>query len=199
MSFLKAIENRYTTKVYDSAKKIEESKIQELKEVLRLSPSSINSQPWEFVFVQDVATKETLSKVSQHNHEKVMNCDTVVVFRSIDNLTAFSKELKERLPEYAYEFYRVAAEHQSEDAMKEWMTKQVYIALGMFLSACAALGVDATPMEGIESEAYDKIVGNTDFKTVLAVAIGQRDAEDFNQPSKKPKIRKALNQVVRTL
>lgn len=44
MSFLDLAKNRYTTKIY-SDKKIDANKIEELKEILRLSPSSINSQP----------------------------------------------------------------------------------------------------------------------------------------------------------
>ena len=47
------MEQRYTTKKYDVSKKIENQKIEELKEILRLSPSSINSQPWKFTFVSD--------------------------------------------------------------------------------------------------------------------------------------------------
>ena len=45
MSFIKSIQNRYTTKKYNVSKKIENEKIEELKEILHLSPSSINSQP----------------------------------------------------------------------------------------------------------------------------------------------------------
>ncbi len=43
MSFIKSMKNRYTTKKYDNTKKIDAEKIQELKEILQLSPSSINS------------------------------------------------------------------------------------------------------------------------------------------------------------
>ena len=45
MSFIKSMQNRYTTKKYNVTKKIENEKIKELKEILQLSPSSINSQP----------------------------------------------------------------------------------------------------------------------------------------------------------
>ncbi len=51
MSFLESMQTPYTTNKYDASKKIEPSKIQELKAILRLSPSSINSQPWKFTVV----------------------------------------------------------------------------------------------------------------------------------------------------
>ncbi len=43
MSFLESMQNRYTTKKYDSTKKIVGSKIQELKEILR-NKSFFNKQ-----------------------------------------------------------------------------------------------------------------------------------------------------------
>ncbi|NJB83785.1 nitroreductase family protein [Wenyingzhuangia aestuarii] len=199
MDFLKAIKNRYTTKLYDHSKRIDVGKIQKLQEILTLSPSSINSQPWEFVFVSDAKTKEQLSKVSQHNTQKVLDCDTVVVFRSIDNLSTFKNELSERLPEYALGFYNDFAEQHSENDVKTWMDKQVYIALGTFLSACASMEIDATPMEGIEPKAYDAILGNDDYRSILAVAIGYRHEKDVNQLHIKPKSRKKITEVVRSI
>ncbi|UCU26522.1 nitroreductase family protein [Mycoplasma anserisalpingitidis] len=40
--FLKVAQNRYTTKMYDPNKKISEEDIKKIKEILRLTPSSIN-------------------------------------------------------------------------------------------------------------------------------------------------------------
>ncbi|MDO6739127.1 nitroreductase family protein [Wenyingzhuangia sp. 2_MG-2023] len=197
MNFINHIQNRYTTKKYDNSKKIESRKIEELQEILRLCPSSINSQPWEFVFIGDQEMKDKLAVFSKHNTAKVQDCDTLVVFRTVNNLAVFYKELKSRLPEYAMEFYKEYADTHSEKEVKIWMEKQVYIALGMLLSACASMQIDATPMEGIEPDPYDKILGNKNYTTVLAVAIGVRDTEDFNQLEKKPKSRKSLQEVVR--
>lgn len=80
MSFINAMQERYTTKQYDSSKKIDGDTVNQLKEILRLSPSSINSQPWKFTFVSDQDTKEQLSKVSWINTSKVVDCDTLVIF-----------------------------------------------------------------------------------------------------------------------
>ncbi|MEN4761865.1 nitroreductase family protein [Chryseobacterium sp. C39-AII1] len=52
MSFLEKMKSRYTVKKYNPQGIISEEKIQQLKEILQLSPSSINSQPWNFVFVK---------------------------------------------------------------------------------------------------------------------------------------------------
>ncbi len=73
----------------------------------------------------------------------------------------------------------------------------MYIALGYFLSACASIGIDSTPMEGILPEEYDKILQENDYRTLFAVAIGYRNPEDKNQPSFTPKKRLPLEEVVK--
>lgn len=62
MSFLDIAQNRYTTKKYDPNRQIPEEKIRQLKEIIRLSPSSINSQPWKFVFISDKKEKKEIGR-----------------------------------------------------------------------------------------------------------------------------------------
>ncbi|QLE02469.1 nitroreductase family protein [Galbibacter sp. BG1] len=199
MSFLESMKNRYTTKKYDSSKKIEEENIQELKEILQLSPSSINSQPWKFVFVSDKEIKQKLSEVSWLNTNKVIDSDTVVVFSRINDIHLFEKQIENELPIGAVNYYKEFIKPQSEEQIKSWFDRQVYLALGVFLSACAEKGIDATPMEGIEPDNYDKILNQQHYSTLMAVAIGYRDIEDLNQPLKKPKSRRDINKVIETI
>lgn len=196
MSFLDSMKRRYTTKKYDPTKPIDAVQIEELKEILRLSPSSINSQPWKFTFVTDTATKQQLSEVSWLNKSKVLDSDTLVVFSRVDNISVFEKQIEEELPEGAVNYFKEFVKPQSEEQIKAWFGHQLYLSLGVFLSACAAMGIDSTPMEGIEPENYNKILGLENYHTMVAVTIGYRHEEDHNQPSKKPKSRKNINKVI---
>ncbi|UII79025.1 nitroreductase family protein [Flagellimonas sp. CMM7] len=199
MKFLNSMKNRYTTKKYDSTKRTTTSEIQELKEILLLSPSSINSQPWKFIFVSDKETKQKLSKVSWLNRNKVLDSDTVVVFSRINDITLFERQIENELPEGAVNYFKEFIKPQTDAQIKSWFDRQVYLALGVFLSACAEMGIDATPMEGIETKNYDKILNQTEYATLMAVAIGYRDKDDFNQPNKKPKSRRDINKVIETI
>ncbi len=199
MSFIQSMQKRYTTKNYNSSKTIEKENIDKLQEILRLTPSSINSQPWKFTFVSDKETKQKLSEVSWINTQKVLDCDTLVVFSRINNLTLFEKQIKEELPKGAVDYYKEFIKPNPEAQTKAWFDKQVYLSIGVFLSACAEMGIDATPMEGIEPENYDKILNQKDYASLVAVAIGYRDEDDFNQPSKKPKSRMAIEKVIETV
>ena len=82
------------------------------------------------------------------------------------------------------------------EAVKNWLSKQVYISLGYFLTACASMGIDSTPMEGIDNQEYNKILNLNQYHTLFAVAIGYRNPEDANQPSIKPKNRLPLEKII---
>jgi len=93
MSFLDLAKSRYTAKKYNSDEKISYEKIEELKEILLLSPSSINSQPWKFTFVSDEKVKRNLASVSYFNDQKIIEASHLVVFSVIDNIEILSTEL----------------------------------------------------------------------------------------------------------
>lgn len=196
MSFITSMQQRYTSKKYNTSKKIAPQQIEELKQIVRLSPSSINSQPWKFTFVSDTETKQKLSEVSWINTAKVIDCDTLVVFSRIDDLQLFEENIEKELPKGAVDYYKEYIKPQSEEKIRAWFDKQVYLAAGIFLSACAEMGIDSTPMEGVEPENYDNILGQKDYATLIAIAIGYRSEDDTNQPSKRPKSRRDIDDVI---
>ncbi len=52
------LERRHTVKHYDAAKKISKEDLTIIYEALRLSLSSINSQPWKFIVIESDAAKQ---------------------------------------------------------------------------------------------------------------------------------------------
>ena len=59
--------------------------------------------------------------------------------------------------------------------------------MGFFLFAAAQLGVDACPMEGIDANQYDEILGlkGTGFGTVVVATAGYRASDDWLASLKK--------------
>lgn len=196
MDFLTLAESRYTTKKYNPNEKISDEKIKQLMEVLRLSPSSINSQPWKFSIISDEKLKSELASVSFFNEPKIKDASHLVVFSAIDDVEKFEQQIKQNLPEGAVGYFNQFIKPKPEAEIKAWLKHQVYLSLGFFLSACATLEIDSTPMEGIKTEEYDRILNIEGYTTLFAVAIGYRATEDVNQPSVKPKSRLALENVV---
>lgn len=199
MSFLNLAKSRYTTKKYNSNEKITDKKMQQLKEILRLSPSSINSQPWKFTFISDEKTKSKLAAVSYFNEQKINDASHLVVFSAIDNIDKFETQIHQNLPEGAIGYYNQFIKINSETEIKSWLQHQVYLSLGFFLSACANMEIDSTPMEGIKIEEYKTILKLENYKPLFAVAIGYRNPEDANQPTIKPKERLQFESVIDSL
>lgn len=199
MDFKTIAEKRYTTKKYDSSRKISNSQIEDLKHILKLSPSSINSQPWLFTFISDEQVKNDLADASFFNAPKIKDASHLVVFSVMDDLNNFEKHVEENLAEGAVKYYKTFVKDQPSENTIQWLTNQVYLSLGFFLAACAAMGIDSTPMEGIEPEKYKDILKIKDQKVLFAVSIGYRHPEDGNQPELIGKSRLDLHKVVQSI
>jgi nitroreductase/dihydropteridine reductase len=199
MSFIDIAKSRYTTKKYDPTRKIDADTIEELKEILRFSPSSINSQPWKFTFISNEEIKKELAKVSYHNESKVNDTSHVVVFSVVKEVKDFEEKNLPLLPERATLYYNRVLKPKSVSEIKTWLSCQVYVALGFFLSACACMGIDTTAMEGIQLDEYDRILQDDGYRTLFAVCIGFRDKDDENQPTLNPKFRLDAEKVIRTI
>ena len=194
MNFLEIAQKRYTAKAYRN-EKISEAKIKELAEILRLAPSSVNSQPWKFAIIGDEALKADLAGHSFFNEQKIKEASHLVVFFTKDNVAEFEENFKQVAPQPILDFYAGMKAGDEKNA-KTWFQKQVYISLGFFLAACGVEGIDATPMEGIDTAYYTEKLQVEGYKAVLAVAVGYHSEADGNHPSKTPKKRLPLEEVV---
>jgi len=199
MNILELIQKRYSVKKYNSDKAIPEEKIEALKEILRLTPSSINIQPWKFTFVQNQEIKAKLASVSMHNTEKINQAKLLVVFSVADDLDAFQNVVDTELPGARRDWYNKIKASMPEAELKTWLSKQVYIALGVGLTASISLGLDSTAMEGIESDKYMDILNMKDYKPLFAMAVGYGSEDDFNRIEVTPKSRRSLENVIESI
>lgn len=200
MSFLDLSKRRYATKNYDATKEILAEQIEELKQIIRLSPSSINSQPWKFTFVTDSATKSKLAAQSYMNENSINHVGLLVVFSVMEDIEHFERRNLSILPEaWVTGFYEPMVKANGHANVKAWMQSQVYLSLGYFLSACASMGLDATPMEGINLQAYKEILSQDGYAPLFAVTVGYADKNDWANPDNLPKSRFELNEVVASI
>lgn len=199
--FIATLRARYATKLFDPARLIPDDILEALLESLVLTPSSFGLQPWKFIVVRDRALKEKLLAHSW-NQRQIVDCSDVVVFarkenfgdaeiaRYIDSIAATRGVDTGSLEGFKGMMSGFVAKHPDID---RWAAHQVYIALGQFMTACAVLGVDACPMEGIVPAKYDEALGlaGTGYNTVVACPIGYRSAEDKYAVTKKVRYARA--------
>lgn len=190
MDMLSIMQERYTTKEYDAQKKLTAEQTDALMECLRLSPSSINSQPWGFRLIEDGEQKERLASLSYFNAEKVRNCSHLLVFAVYKDAESFAQERLPEMDQRTQDYFRQSVLPLGDDHVVGWMSRQVYIALGILFATAASMGIDSTAMEGIDAAAYTEELGLQKHKVLFAVALGCRAESDANQPSQTPKRRR---------
>lgn len=209
MNLSETLNWRYTTKEFDPTKKISEGNMAEVKNLLRMSPSSVNLQPWHFIVAETTEGKARMAKGTQgffhFNEPKVTNASAVVLFCSkIDADDTYFQHIADtedkngRFPNEdikngflgAVKAFAGIHKYDLKD-QQHWMEKQVYLNIGSFLLGVASLGIDATPMEGIDVKALDEEFGLREkgFTALVAVSIGYRAESDFNSTDKTPKSR----------
>ncbi len=205
---LQQLQWRYAVKKFDPSKKIPEDVWQVLEQSLVLAPSSFGLQPWLFVVVTDSAVREQLLPHSW-GQRQVVDASHLVVLAINKNLTpayvdrylARTAEVQgtplEALQGFGNVIKGFIANPPAGLDLKEWATRQTYIALGQFMTSAAVLGIDTCPMEGIVPAKYDEILGlvGTDYATVVACPAGYRAADD--KYATKPKVRFPASEMVR--
>ena len=81
MDMLELARTRYTCKHYDPTRGIAPETLGRLAEILRLSASSVNIQPWRFVFLATPKAKARLMPaVKDFNLERVEHAPLIFIF-----------------------------------------------------------------------------------------------------------------------
>jgi len=182
---------RYATKRFDPQRKISAEDWAALEEALVLTPSSFGLQPWKFIVITDPAVKEKLAPVSWGQRQPA-DCSHLVVFAikkdlgeaEIDAFLKRTAEVRkvsvESLAGYRDMMVGSLVKGLDSAARNGWAERQVYIAVGNFLTSAALLGIDACPMEGIEPKKYDEILGldKLGLSAIVVVTAGYRAAGD---------------------
>ena len=215
MNIAELVRSRHTCKAYDPQRPLSEEQLAQLQEILRYSPSSVNSQPWHFFLITSVEGKAKLvPALTEHNMEKVRSAPLTVVMATktelddahlqallaqedLDGRFGGNEEAKKGA-DGARRYY-VGLNSTSAQKQQEWMARQAYIALGFLLMGAATLELDATPIEGFFPEKLDAALGLTELglKSVVVASVGYGSEQDFNAAL--PKSRLPAEQVLTRL
>jgi nitroreductase len=202
------LEWRYAVKKFDPSKQIAPETWAALRKSLVLAPSSYGLQPWRFYEIDDPAVRAKLLPATW-GQRQVVDAAKVVVFAirkglSAADVTRFVDRIAavRGVPAESLEGYRdmmLGFVSQPGLDVDAWSARQVYIALGTFLTTAAVLGVDACPMEGFQPAEYDEILGlpAQGYHAVAIACAGHRAADDAYASLKK--VRYAESDVIVTV
>lgn len=213
MDILQLMRTRYTTKHYDPTRRVSDEDMQTLLEVLRLSPSSTNIQPWKFYVIDTPEMKEKIMPAVKDFNIERMKAPQFIFFTVP---THFSEEYFEELyrqeekdgryqgwtnperPDAIRMTYSRKFDNDPEGLLR-YESNQAFIALGCVTVAAASLGVDSTILGGLDFELLDQICGFKEKaeRSVVGIALGYRAENDSN--AKRPKSRLPKERVIEFL
>jgi nitroreductase len=185
MDILSLLNWRYATKRM-TGNKIPQEKLEVILESIRLSASSIGLQPYRVIVVEDRTLLEQIKPIA-NNQAQITEASHLLVFAAWTDVNEAS--VQEYLQLIATERnvslesleamkgYLLSLTKNTAEQNFNWAARQAYIALGTGLIAAASQEVDATPMEGFDSEALDKLLGLSEkgLKSVSILPLGYRD------------------------
>ena len=192
---------RYATKKMNPSKVVPQEKIDKIVESIRLTASSSGLQPYEVFVVTNPALREQIKPVAW-NQAQITDCSHLLVFAAWDNYTTDRINMmfdlvndKRGFKSEGWENYRqmLLSTYVPRDAEVNYQhaARQAYIGLGTALIAAAEENVDATPMEGFDPQAVDKILNLTErgLRSVILLPVGYRE-EEGDWLAKLPKVRR---------
>lgn len=188
MSLQETLHWRSATKGYNG-KTIENEKLEQILEAIRMAPSSSGLQPFKVLVIKNKELREKLQPISC-GQDQIITASHILVFAAwneytterVDSFFEFSNQVRS-LPNSATDDYRLnlleMLGKQSNEQHFANASKQAYIALGFGLLAAADLRVDATPLEGFNNEAVDELLDlpSQGLKSTVMMALGYKDEE----------------------
>ncbi|WP_439882542.1 nitroreductase family protein [Pontibacter sp. MBLB2868] len=188
MNLIQSLKWRYASKRMNG-QKVPSEKINTILEAIRLAPSSMGLQPYTILVIEDEELKKKIQPIA-YNQPQIAECSHLLVFAAWDDITPehidtyISHTASVRnMPEEKLADFKATLLNTTEKNSKEqnfnWAARQAYIAFGTGLIAAAAEEVDATPMEGFDSQALDELLHLKEkgLRSVTMMPLGYRDAE----------------------
>lgn len=208
MNIIEPLNWRYATKRMTGGK-LPEKELQSILEAIRLAPSAYGLQPYRVIVTEN---RELIEQIYEQSCPQVVlqQCSHLLIFKAKKRLDeayveGFLEEFRSvrnatdlHIDSYREKIHRVI----NDPAINtfSWTTHQTYLALGYATYAAAQLGIDATPIEGFNSKALNKLLSlnEEEEETVLMLTLGYRDAGE-DRLAHQPKVRKPLHKLVERL
>lgn len=205
MKIIERLRWRYATKKFDNQKKLTNQQLDLLLESINLAATSIGLQPFKVIVVENEQVRKQLGDAA-NNQPQVTEASQVLVFAAktdisqqyIDHYIELVSKTR-GVPKSDLDPFKSMIENsvlkRDADSIKNWNTRQAYLALGFLLASAAIEGIDACPMEGFDTEKFDQILGLKEhgLASVVMATVGFRSEDD--KYSRLAKVRKGIGEL----
>jgi nitroreductase len=204
---LDAYKFRFSTKKFDTNKKVSEADMSFIMETARLSPTSFGFEPFKFLVISNEDAKMKFHPYTWGGQGQIPTCTYLVIalaktshFMKYDSeyITNFMEKIQ-KLPENVVSIKRNIFKDfqidqykllESERAMIDWSAKQTYIALGNMLTSAAMIGIDSCPIEGFLADKIQEVleqefnISKKEYYPAVMAAFGYRAEEPTREKTR---------------
>jgi len=186
MHLIEALQWRYATKRM-TGEKVPEEKVETILEAIRLAPTSSGIQPFNILHITDKQLLEKIKPIA-NSQAQITEASDLLVFAAWADVSgqhidavydriATERNLAPGAQKDYVEKLKTRFAGYTPEYRAQWAARQVYIALGVAISAAAIEKVDATPMEGFRNAELDQLLGLNErgLRSYALMAIGVRD------------------------
>jgi len=183
-TFISNLDWRFATKSFDLEKKVSNENLETILQAIQKSPSSFGLQTFHVEVISNLELREKM-KESSFGQPQVTEASHVLVFcgrndvpdritQMIDIMSHGDETVRAGLKNLE-DMMRNTMKGKTPEQLMNWASRQVYLALGFGLAACAELQIDSCPMEGFDQKSIHKILGLPEHMFPFAyMAIGYR-------------------------
>ena len=207
---LRAFHFRAATREYDPNRQISQEDFDYILELARLSPSSVGSEPWYFLVIQNSELRQALKPVSWGMATQVETASHLVVILAKKNVRYDSVFLRTALEKRNLTEDKMAKAmavyHQfqtrdmniadDERALFDWASKQTYIALANMMTGAALIGIDSCPIEGFQYDEVNRILSEAGLFDLQEWGVSVMVTFGYRAKEIRPKSRKAIEDMV---
>ncbi|MFA9489071.1 MULTISPECIES: NAD(P)H-dependent oxidoreductase [unclassified Mannheimia] len=207
---LNAFHYRASTRSYDGSKKIPADDFNYILELGRLSPSSVGSEPWQFIVLQNpelrqaikpycwgIPTMETSSHIVVILAKKNARYDTEFMIESMRRRQVTEEQLPAVIEKYRTFQESDSKVLESERSLFDWCSKQTYLALANMMTGAALIGVDSCPIEGFDYDKVNEILSEAGLFDPAEWGISVMCTFGYRNKEIRKKLRKSFDEVVK--
>lgn len=184
MSFLSQLQWRFATQSFDPSKPLKKKDLSDILRAIRMAPTSYGLQPFHVYVIRDKGLRDKLQQATA-GQSQVTESGVLLVFCArtdvklvIDESLRASARSNDKSVS-SYKQFRSLIEKDlgrlRRPELLAWAGRQIYLALGFALAACAEKKIDSCAIEGFTPAEYKRMLGLPKHLTpMVLLAVGYR-------------------------
>jgi nitroreductase len=182
MDITAALEKRRAIRDYDPNFTIPDKVFEDLFSLVKLTPSAMNLQPWEFILVKSTAAKKKLRACALNQYQIELASATVIILANTDMNAHFEEAYADLLakggtsPERIQGSRTYIQKFTTDLPYRQlWGTRNAALAAMTLMLAAQELGLDSGPMDGFQPESLLREFSiPPHYLPVMLVTLGKR-------------------------